>query len=77
MTDLPEDFHPTDMHWLPKSGAGPGIAGAGKMGGAAAAAASGGGKSRLAELFLITSAEGKLQLVGKGGRLEKPVEAHR
>jgi len=27
-------------------------------------------------MFLITSAEGKLQLVGKGGRLEKPVDEY-
>ena len=57
---MPPDFHPTDMHWLPKAGAQ-----GGKKGGP-------GGDS-----FLITSAEGKLQLVGKGGRLEKPVDAHR
>jgi hypothetical protein len=37
----------------------------------------GGKKGGPGDLFLITSAEGKLQLVGKGGRLEKPVEAHR
>lgn len=29
------------------------------------------------ELYLVTSAEGKLQLIGKNGRLEKTVEAHR
>ena len=29
------------------------------------------------ELYLVTSAEGKLQLIGKNGRLEKSVEAHR
>ena len=39
--------------------------------------AGGGKKGGVADSFLITSAEGKLQLVGKGGRLEKPVDAHR
>ena len=41
---------------------------------------SGGGKkggAGGAETFLVPSADGKLQLVGKGGRMEKPVEAHR
>ena len=37
----------------------------------------GGKKGAAADTFLLTSAEGKLQLVGKGGRVEKPVEAHR
>ncbi len=59
VSDLPEEFHPTDMHWLPRSG---GQGGKGKG---------------AADTFLLTSAEGKLQLVGKGGRLEKPVDAHR
>ena len=36
----------------------------------------GGGQS-LADSYLIASADGKLQLVGKAGRLEKPVDAHR
>ena len=55
VAELPPDFYPTDLHWLPRS--------------------SGGGKKN--ETFLISSADGKLQLVGKGGRMEKPVEAHR
>ena len=60
VVDLPADFFPTDMHWLPRSSGGAGS----KKGGAA-------------DIFLVTSAEGKLQLIGKGGRLEKPVDAHR
>ena len=55
VAELPPEFYPTDMHWVPRS--------------------SGGGKR--SESYLITSADGRLQLVGKGGRMEKPVEAHR
>ena len=36
-----------------------------------------GKKGGATDTFLLTSAEGKLQLVGKAGRLEKPVDAHR
>ena len=49
------------MHFLPRSSGG----GGGKKGGGSA------------DTYLVTSADGKLQLVGKGGRMEKPVEAHR
>ena len=61
VSELPADFFPTDMHFLPRSSGG----GGGKKGGGAA------------DTYLIPSADGKLQLVGKGGRMEKPVEAHR
>ena len=55
VAELPPEFFPTDMHWLPRS--------------------TGGGKR--SDSYLVTSADGRLQLVGKGGRMEKPVEAHR
>ena len=41
---------------------------------------SGGGKKGgggAGDMFLVSSAEGRLQLVGRAGRMEKPVEAHR
>lgn len=63
--ELSEDFHPTDMHWFPR----------GHQGGAG-----GGGKApkgQQTDTYLITSAEGKLQLMGRNGRVEKSVEAHR
>ena len=63
--ELPEDFYPTDMHWIPRGGGGaPGtfatvtatdfkpLVVAGKK------AAAGG-----SDLFLLTSATGRLQLV--------------
>ena len=69
--ELPQDFHPTDIHWYPRGG-GPTAGGGGKKG--PSQSVSGGGQ----DLFLVASAEGKLQLMsGKNGRVEKNVEAHR
>ena len=61
IAELPAEFYPTDMHYLPRSSSG-----GGKKGGAV-----------MSDTYLVTSADGKLQLVGKGARMEKPVEAHR
>ena len=72
---LPDGFHPTDMHWFPRSqasGSSSSSGGAGGRGGG-----KGGGPAGAQELYLVTSAEGKLQLIGKNGRMEKSVEAHR
>lgn len=67
--ELPPDFHPTDMHWFPRGGGQPGDTRR------AVGAAGPGGPH---DLFLLTSSEGKLQLVnGKTGRLERSVDAHR
>lgn len=62
--ELPQDFHPTDVHWLPK-------------GQASGAGSRGKGGASGSDVFLVTSAEGKLQLIGKNGRMEKSVDAHR
>ena len=61
IAELPAEFYPTDMHYLPRSSAG-----GRKKGGAV-----------MADTYLVTSADGKLQMVGKGARMVKPVEAHR
>ena len=70
--ELPQDFHPTDIHWYPRGG-GPTAGGGGKKG-PSQSNVSGGSQ----DTFLVASAEGKLQLMsGKNGRVEKTVEAHR
>ena len=52
LTELANDFHPTDVHWYPRSG-GPSASGPkGKKGGTAVPTSSG------QDTFLITSAEG-------------------
>ena len=67
--ELPQDFHPTDIHLYPRAGLGASISGNKKV------MAPTGGAS---DTFLVTSAEGKMQLMsGKNGRVEKTVEAHR
>lgn len=72
VTQLSADFHPTDIHWYPRGGGGQ-VSVGGKKGGA-----SGGSNPGSSETFLVTSAEGKLQLMsGKNGRIEKNVDAHR
>ena len=73
MLELPDDFYPTDMHWIPRGGAGaPGtfatvtptdfktlvVAGFKTLVVAGKKAAAGG-----SDLFLLTSATGRLQLV--------------
>ncbi len=75
--ELPEGSHPTDIHWYPRGqgggGGGPGTAGGKGKGGAGTA----GGRAGAADQFLVTTAEGRLILVGKSARLEKTVETHR
>jgi len=66
--ELPEECHPTDMHWLPRAANAPKGPQKGQKGGQVRPSA---------ELFLLTSAEGRLMLVGKSSRIEKNVEAHR
>ena len=74
IAELPSDFHPTDTHWFPRGHHG--AAGGGQGG---KRGQTGGGQQNAAnDVFFVTSAEGKLQLVnGKNGRLEKAVDAHR
>ena len=68
--ELPQDFHPTDVHLFPRAGINATISGSNKK-----VMAPTGGAS---DTFLVTSAEGKMQLMsGKNGRVEKSVEAHR
>ena len=71
-TELPQDFHPTDVHLYPRAGINATISGSNKK---VMASVPTGGAS---DTFLVTSAEGKKQLMsGKNGRVEKSVEAHR
>ena len=73
--DLNNDFHPTDIHWYPRASGGGGGGGSSGGGGKKMQASSSAGAN---DVFLVTSAEGKLQLMsGKNGRVEKSVDAHR
>lgn len=79
LAELASDFHPTDIHWFPRASIGPSTGGPNQGKGPKKAtptpAANAGGAN---DVFLVTSAEGKLQLMsGKNGRIEKSVEAHR
>ena len=63
--ELPDDFYPTDMHWIPRGGGGAPGTFATKLNlekglnfGVAGKKAAGG-----SDLFLLTSATGRLQLV--------------
>ncbi len=56
------------MHWFPRVG---------NVGGGSKNKNVSGGRTQQTELYLVTSAEGRLQLVGKSSRMEKSVEAHR
>ncbi len=74
MAELASDFHPTDMHWYPRSSGGGGGPSGPKKGGQVSGASGGG----VNDIFVVGSAEGKLQLMsGKNGRIEKSVDAHR
>ncbi len=59
--ELPEGTHPTDMNWFPRGQPGGGGAGAGSKGGGKG----GGGGKMATELYLVTTAEGKLMLIGE------------
>ena len=55
LTELPQDFHPTDIHWYPRGG-GPTTGGGGKK-----AASQSNVNTGSQDTFLVTSAEGKFK----------------
>ncbi len=65
MGELPEGSHPTDMSWFPRGQPGAGGGGGGGQGGKGSKGGGGGGGGKAAaELYLVTTAEGKLILIG-------------
>ncbi len=57
--------HPTDMHWFPRGQPGGGGGGGGGKGGAGKAGGGGAKAGGGTELYLVTTAEGRLLLIGK------------
>lgn len=59
---LPDDFHPTDLHWLLPKGA--------------AVTSSGGAGAKGSDTLLISSADGRFIILNKSARVERNVAAH-
>lgn len=62
VTDVSSELFPTGMQWPPKNGLVGGV---------------GGNVRKGTELLLVTAADGHFHLLGRGGRAEKSVQAHK